>query len=264
MKGAAGTNGSRRSNAAGTKLLAITVGFSLLLREGFAKLGQIMIGVLDRVRNGGELNQERGSGMKVRPGGRRGALILAVGLMAGLILAAGASARAERSHPLVKLETSMGDITLELYPDKAPVTVANFLEYVKAGFFDGTIFHRVINGFMIQGGGLDAQMNKKPTRAPINNEADNGLTNDAYTVAMARTGDPNSATAQFFISVANNTFLNHTAKTPQGWGYAVFAKVVKGKEVVDKIKAVPTTTRHSYENVPQAPVTIIKATVVQN
>ena len=264
MKGAAGTNGSRRSNAAGTKLLAITVGFSLLLREGFAKLGQIMIGVLDRVRNGGELNQERGSGMKVRPGGRRGALILAVGLMAGLILAAGASARAERSHPLVKLETSMGDITLELYPDKAPVTVANFLEYVKAGFFDGTIFHRVINGFMIQGGGLDAQMNKKPTRAPINNEADNGLTNDAYTVAMGRTGDPNSATAQFFISVANNTFLNHTAKTPQGWGYAVFAKVVKGKEVVDKIKAVPTTTRHSYENVPQAPVTIIKATVVQN
>jgi len=264
LKGAAGPNSSRRSNAAGTKLLAITVGFSLLLREGFAKLGQIMIGVLDRVRNGGGLNQERGSGMKVRPGGRRGALILAVGLMAGLILAAGASARAERSHPLVKLETSMGDITLELYPDKAPVTVANFLEYVKAGFFDGTIFHRVINGFMIQGGGLDAQMNKKPTRAPINNEADNGLTNDAYTVAMARTGDPNSATAQFFISVANNTFLNHTAKTPQGWGYAVFAKVVKGKEVVDKIKAVPTTTRHSYENVPQAPVTIIKATVVQN
>jgi peptidyl-prolyl cis-trans isomerase B (cyclophilin B) len=201
--------------------------------------------------------------MKRSGGARRGRLILAVGLMAGLILGAGASARAERSHPLVKLETSMGDITLELYPDKAPVTVANFLEYVKAGFFDGTIFHRVINGFMLQGGGLDAQMNKKPTRAPIKNEADNGLTNDAYTVAMARTGDPNSATAQFFISVANNTFLNHTAKTPQGWGYAVFGKVVKGKEVVDKIKAVPTTTRDSYENVPQAPVTIIKATVVK-
>jgi cyclophilin family peptidyl-prolyl cis-trans isomerase len=202
--------------------------------------------------------------MKVRLGGRRGRLILVVGLMAGLILGAGASARAERSHPLVKLETSMGDITLELYPDKAPVTVANFLEYVKAGFFDGTIFHRVISGFMIQGGGLDAKMSKKPTRAPIKNEADNGLTNDAYTVAMARTGDPNSATAQFFISTVNNTFLNHTAKTPQGWGYAVFAKVVKGKEVVDKIKAVPTTTRDSYENVPQEPVTIIKATVVQN
>ncbi len=183
--------------------------------------------------------------------------------MVGLILGAGARARAERSHPLVKLETSMGDITLELYPDKAPVTVANFLEYVKAGFFDGTIFHRVIPGFMIQGGGLDAQMSKKATRAPIKNEADNGLTNDAYTVAMARTGDPNSATAQFFISVANNTFLNHTAKTPQGWGYAVFGKVVKGKEVVDKIKAVATTTKGDYENVPQEPVTILKATVVK-
>jgi len=214
--------------------------------------------------NGGELNQEGGIGMRISGGGRRGTLILAVGLMVGLILGAGSSARAERSHPLVKLETSMGDITLELYPDKAPVTVANFLEYVKAGFFDGTIFHRVIRTFMIQGGGLDAQMNKKPTRAPIKNEADNGLTNDAYTVAMARTGDPNSATAQFFISTVNNTFLNHTAKTPQGWGYAVFAKVVKGKEIVDKIKAVPTTTRDSYENVPQEPVTIIKATVVQN
>ena len=202
--------------------------------------------------------------MKVRLGGRCGTLILAVGLMAGLILAAGASARAERSHPLVKLQTSMGDITLELYPDKAPVTVANFLEYVKAGFFDGTVFHRVINGFMIQGGGLDAKMNKKPTRAPIKNEADNGLTNDAYTVAMARTGDPNSATAQFFISVANNTFLNHTAKTPQGWGYTVFAKVVQGKDVVDKIKAVPTATKGMYENVPVEPVTIIKASVVQN
>jgi peptidyl-prolyl cis-trans isomerase B (cyclophilin B) len=202
--------------------------------------------------------------MKITGDGRRGALVLAVGLMVGLILGAGPRARAERSHPLVKLETSMGDITLELYPDKAPVTVANFLEYVKAGFYNGTIFHRVINGFMIQGGGLDAQMNKKPTRAPIKNEADNGLTNDAYTIAMARTGDPNSATAQFFISVANNTFLNHTAKTPQGWGYAVFGKVTKGKEVVDKIKTVATTTRGSYENVPQEPVTIIKATVVQN
>lgn len=202
--------------------------------------------------------------MKVRLGGRRGRLILAVGLMAGLILGAGASARAERSHPLVKLETSMGDITLELYPDKAPATVANFLEYVNAGFFNGTIFHRVISGFMIQGGGLDAQMNKKATRAPIKNEADNGLTNDAYTAAMARTGDPHSATAQFFINTVNNGFLNHTAKTPQGWGYAVFGKVVKGKEVVDKIKAVPTATQGMYENVPVQPVTIIKATVVQN
>jgi peptidyl-prolyl cis-trans isomerase B (cyclophilin B) len=192
-----------------------------------------------------------------------GGLILAVCLIAGLILGSGFSARAERSHPLVELETSMGNITLELYPDKAPVTVANFLEYVKAGFYNGTIFHRVINGFMIQGGGLDAQMHNKPTRAPIKNEADNGLANEPYTIAMARTNNPDSATAQFFINVANNAFLNHTAKTPRGWGYAVFGKVVKGREVVDKIKAVPTTTRDSYENVPVEPVTIIKAIVVQ-
>ena len=201
--------------------------------------------------------------MNLMGGGRRGTLILAVGLMAGLILGAGPGARAERSHPLVKLETSMGVITLELYPDKAPATVANFLEYVKAGFFNGTIFHRVINGFMIQGGGLDARMDKKPTRAPIKNEADNGLTNDAYTIAMARTSDPDSATAQFFINVANNASLNHTGKTPQGWVYAVFGKVSQGREVVDKIKTVATTTRDSYENVPLEPVTIIKATVVQ-
>jgi peptidyl-prolyl cis-trans isomerase B (cyclophilin B) len=201
--------------------------------------------------------------MKIIGGNRRSGLILAVYLTVGLIFGAGLNVRAERSHPLVKLETSMGDITLELYPDKAPVTVANFLEYVKAGFYNGTIFHRVINGFMIQGGGFDVKMNKKPTRAPIKNEADNGLTNEAYTVAMARTNIPDSATAQFFINVADNKFLNHTAKTPQGWGYAVFGKVIKGREVVDKIKAVPTTTRDSYENVPQEPVTIIKATVVQ-
>jgi peptidyl-prolyl cis-trans isomerase B (cyclophilin B) len=201
--------------------------------------------------------------MKRSGGARRGRLILAGCLMVGLILGTGLSARAERSHPLVKLETSMGDITLELYQDKAPVTVANFLEYVKAGFYNATIFHRVINGFMIQGGGLDAQMHKKPTRAPIKNEADNGLANDAYTIAMARTSDPNSATAQFFINVANNTRLNHTGKTPQGWGYAVFGKVIKGREVVDKIKAVATTNRGSYENVPQEPVTIIKATLVK-
>ena len=196
--------------------------------------------------------------------GRRGGLLgLAVGLAVSLILGAGLDARAERSKPLVKLETSKGDITLELYPDKAPVTVANFLEYVKAGFYNGTIFHRVINGFMIQGGGLDATMDKKATRAPIKNEADNGLTNDVYTVAMARTGDPDSATAQFFINVVNNTALNHRVKNPQGWGYAVFGKVIKGQDVVDKIKAVPTVTRGFYENVPQEPVTIVKATVVK-
>jgi peptidyl-prolyl cis-trans isomerase B (cyclophilin B) len=210
------------------------------------------------------LNQGGGIVMKVIERGRCGRLILAGCLMVGLILGIGLSARAERSQPLVKLETSMGDITLELYPDKAPATVANFLEYVKAGFYNGTIFHRVKNGFMIQGGGLDAQMNKKATRAPIKNEADNGLTNDAYTVAMARTNDPDSATAQFFINVANNAFLNHKGKTPQGWGYAVFGKVIKGQEVVDKIKAVATTSRMGHEDVPQDLVTITKATVVQN
>jgi len=157
----------------------------------------------------------------------------------------------------------MGDITLELYPDKAPVTAANFLEYARSGFYNGTIFHRVISGFMIQGGGMDAGMQEKATRAPIKNEANNGLANDAYTVAMARTGDPHSATAQFFINVANNAFLNHKSPTPQGWGYAVFGKVVQGREVVDKIKAVATTNCGLHENAPQEPVTINKATVVE-
>jgi peptidyl-prolyl cis-trans isomerase B (cyclophilin B) len=196
-------------------------------------------------------------------GGRRLRLVFCSGLILALILGT-LSARAERSNPLVKLETSMGDITLELYPDKAPATVANFLQYVKDGFFNGTIFHRVINGFMIQGGGFAADMSQKTTREPIKNEADNGLTNDAYTIAMARTMDPNSATAQFFINVADNRALNHTGKTPQGWGYAVFGKVVKGKEVVDKIKAVPTANKGMHQNVPVSPVTIVKATVVEN
>ena len=184
-------------------------------------------------------------------------------MMLALIITNGSTARAERSNHLVKLETSMGEITLELYPDKAPATVANFLQYVKDGFYDGTIFHRVIPTFMIQGGGFDAQMNQKPTKAPIKNEADNGLKNEAYTVAMARTNVPDSATAQFFINVADNQFLNHTAKTPQGWGYAVFGKVVKGQDVVDKIKAVPTGNKGMHQNVPVEPVTIIKATVVE-
>jgi peptidyl-prolyl cis-trans isomerase B (cyclophilin B) len=192
-----------------------------------------------------------------------GSLALAGLMMLALIITTGSTARAERSHPLVKLETSMGEITIELYPDKAPATVANFLQYVKDGFFNGTIFHRVIPTFMIQGGGFDAQMNQKPTKAPIKNEADNGLKNEAYTVAMARTNVPDSATAQFFINVADNQFLNHTAKTPQGWGYAVFGKVVKGQEVVDKIKAVPTGNKGMLQNVPVEPVTIIKATVVE-
>jgi peptidyl-prolyl cis-trans isomerase B (cyclophilin B) len=192
-----------------------------------------------------------------------GKLALAGLTMLALIMVIGTSARAERSNPLVRLETSLGEITLELYPDKAPATVANFLQYVREGFYDGTIFHRVINGFMIQGGGSDANLNQKPTRAPIQNEADNGLTNQPYTVAMARTSDPHSATSQFFINVADNKVLNHTAKTPKGWGYAVFGQVVQGREVVDQIKAVPTGNRDGYQNVPLTPVVIVKAMVVE-
>jgi cyclophilin family peptidyl-prolyl cis-trans isomerase len=165
--------------------------------------------------------------------------------------------------PQVTLETSLGSITLELYPDKAPATTANFLQYVKDGHYQGAIFHRVIPGFMIQGGGFDEQWREKPTRPPIPNEAANGLKNEAYTVAMARTGDPHSATAQFFINVADNTFLNHTGPTPRGFGYAVFGRVVKGKEVVDKIAAVPTTNRGMHQNVPVNPVMITRAVVVQ-
>jgi peptidyl-prolyl cis-trans isomerase B (cyclophilin B) len=192
-----------------------------------------------------------------------GKLALAGLTMLALIMVIGTSARAERSNPLVRLETSLGEITLELYPDKAPATVANFLQYVREGFYDGTIFHRVINGFMIQGGGSDANLNQKPTRAPIQNEADNGLTNQPYTVAMARTSDPHSATSQFFINVADNKVLNHTAKTPKGWGYAVFGQVVQGREVVDQIKAVPTGNRDGYQNVPLTPVVIVKAMVAE-
>lgn len=192
-----------------------------------------------------------------------GKLALSGLTMLALIMVIGTWARAGRSNPLVRLETSLGEITLELYLDKAPATVANFLQYVREGFYDGTIFHRVINGFMIQGGGSDANLNQKPTRAPIQNEADNGLTNQPYTVAMARTSDPHSATSQFFINVADNQALNHTAKTPQGWGYAVFGRVVQGREVVDRIKAVPTGNRDGYQNVPLTPVVIVKATVVE-
>lgn len=202
--------------------------------------------------------------MKGLKGRLIGGLALAACLIAILALGAGMSVQAAKKPVFVKLETSLGDITLELFADKAPVTVANFLQYVNDGFYNGAIFHRVINGFMIQGGGFDAHMNLKPTRAPIKNEADNGLANDAYTIAMARTMEPHSATAQFFINVADNTMLNHTGKTPRGWGYAVFGKVVKGKEVVDKIKAVPTATKGMHQNVPVEPVTIIKAEVVKS
>ncbi len=164
---------------------------------------------------------------------------------------------------MVKLETSMGDIYLELDEEKAPKTVANFLEYVKKSHYDGTIFHRVIDGFMIQGGGMTADMQEKATGEAIENEADNGLKNDAYTVAMARTMDPHSATAQFFINVKNNDFLNHRAKTDQGWGYAVFGKVAKGQGLVNKLKGVKTGRNGMHDDVPVEPVTITKAEIVE-
>lgn len=163
--------------------------------------------------------------------------------------------------PRVLLKTSMGDIELELNADKAPKSVANFLQYVESGHYDGTIFHRVIGNFMIQGGGFDKDMREKPTRAPIQNEANNGLHNDIYTIAMARTSNPHSAAAQFFINTKNNSFLDYPGQ--DGWGYAVFGKVVKGTEVVDKIKQVPTGNRGYFQNVPTTPVVIESATVVR-
>lgn len=164
---------------------------------------------------------------------------------------------------MVRLETSMGVIVLELDADNAPKTVDNFIKYVDDGHYDGTIFHRVIDGFMIQGGGMDADMREKSTRAPIENEADNGLSNDSYTIAMARTMDPHSATAQFFINVKQNDFLNHRSKTPQGWGYAVFGKVVDGQDVVDSIKGVATGRKGMHDDVPLDAVVINKAVVVE-
>ena len=160
---------------------------------------------------------------------------------------------------MVKLHTNHGVIGLELDAKSAPATVANFLQYVKNGFFDNTVFHRVIDGFMIQGGGFAPGMKQKPTQSPVKNEADNGLKNEKYTVAMARTSDPHSATAQFFINVADNAFLNHTAPTAQGWGYCVFGRVVEGKEIVDKIKKVLTGSRGMHQDVPVEDVVIERA-----
>ncbi|MFO7716375.1 peptidylprolyl isomerase [Desulfosarcina sp.] len=165
--------------------------------------------------------------------------------------------------PRVKLTTSQGDIVVELDRAAAPKTVENFLTYVKDGFYDGTIFHRVIAGFMIQGGGLEASMNRKPTRPPVPNEADNGLSNRNGTIAMARTQDPHSASAQFFINVKDNGFLDHRGKTSQGWGYCVFGKVVEGIDVVQAIEKVPTTSRSGMQDVPDAPVLIKQAVVVR-
>lgn len=166
------------------------------------------------------------------------------------------------SAPQVVLETSEGNITLELDAEKAPITVKNFLDYVEAGHYDGTIFHRVISNFMIQGGGMDAQMKEKKTRGQIKNEADNGLTNLRGTVAMARTQVVDSATAQFFINLKDNSFLNHRDKSSAGYGYAVFGKVIDGMDVVEKIKGVATGRKNGHDDVPLSPVTINAARVV--
>jgi len=160
---------------------------------------------------------------------------------------------------VITLSTNLGNIVLELDADKAPVTVENFLSYVKSGFYNGTIFHRVIDGFMIQGGGFDSSMKQKPTAKPIKNEANNGLKNNKYTIAMARTSIPDSATSQFFINVSNNDFLNYPGQ--DGWGYCVFGKVTEGTDVVDKIQKVATGNSAGHQDVPREPVTILNVTI---
>ena len=164
---------------------------------------------------------------------------------------------------MIKLHTNHGTITLQLFADKAPETVANFIQYVKDGHYDNTIFHRVISNFMIQGGGFEPGMKQKTTRASIKNEANNGLSNKAGTIAMARTMEPHSASAQFFINVKDNHFLDHSAPTVQGWGYAVFGEVVEGMDVVNKIKGVPTTMRGGHQDVPADDVIIERAEVIE-
>ena len=183
--------------------------------------------------------------------------------LASLVLASVSTWACAQSaaNPRVKFATSQGEFVVELEPAKAPKTVENFLQYVNDKHYEGTVFHRVIDGFMIQGGGFTADMQQKPTRAPIPLEAKNGLKNDRYTIAMARTGNPNSATSQFYINVANNDMLN--APTPDGHGYAVFGKVVQGQAVIDKIRTVPTGNRGMHQNVPVSAVTITSATVLK-
>ena len=164
----------------------------------------------------------------------------------------------------VRMSTILGDMTLELDVENAPKTVENFVNYASSGFYDGTIFHRVINNFMVQGGGFDTGMRQKTTEAPIDNEANDGLKNNRGTIAMARTMDPHSATAQFFINVSDNDFLNHTAENMQGWGYTVFGQVVEGQEVLDKIRVVPTGSQAGHQDVPVDPVVIESVTVLDD
>lgn len=173
-----------------------------------------------------------------------------------------APAAGQPANPQVRLETSKGTITLELFSRNAPLSVANFVGYVKAGFYDGTIFHRVIPGFMIQGGGMTADMAEKPTRATIQNEANNGLKNLRGTLSMARMGEPHSASSQFFINVADNDTLDHRGENDEGWGYAVFGKVISGMDVVDAIVSVPRDTLGSYQDVPTEPILIKRATIL--
>ena len=186
-------------------------------------------------------------------------LIVVLGALVTMVTAGASMAAA--GNPKVEMETSKGKIVIELLPEKAPETAKNFLNYVDAKYYDGTIFHRVIPKFMIQGGGFTSDMKQKSAGAPIKNEADNGLKNDRGTIAMARTNDPHSATAQFFINTVNNDFLNHKSKTQQGWGYVVFGKVVTGMDVVDAISSAKTVTRGMYRDVPDE-IIEIRSTVV--
>jgi cyclophilin family peptidyl-prolyl cis-trans isomerase len=181
--------------------------------------------------------------------------------LAALSLTGAVGATTAAEAPRVALKTNMGEIVLELYPEKAPKSVANFLQYVKSGHYNGTIFHRVIENFMIQGGGFDKDMKQKPTASPIENEAKNGLKNEMYTVAMARTSAPHSATAQFFINTRENGFLDYPGQ--DGWGYTVFGKVVKGTDVINKIRTVETSSSGMHQNVPAKPVVIESASVIQ-
>ena len=188
-------------------------------------------------------------------------LIVILGALVALVTAGASMAVA--ANPKVEMETSKGKFVIELFPDKAPETVKNFLNYVETKYYDGTIFHRVIPKFMIQGGGFTSDMKQKSAGAPIKNEADNGLKNDRGTIAMARTGDPHSATAQFFINSVNNDFLNHKSKTQQGWGYVVFGKVISGMDVIDAISAVKTVTRGRFRDVPAETIEIRSARVLK-
>jgi peptidyl-prolyl cis-trans isomerase B (cyclophilin B) len=199
---------------------------------------------------------------KFKNGGDEMKIKLIVVLAAIVSLVTAGGIMAAESNPKVEMETSKGKMVIELFPEKAPETVKNFLNYVEAKFYDGTIFHRVIANFMIQGGGFSVDMKRKSAGKPIKNEADNGLKNDRGTIAMARTGDPHSATAQFFINSVNNDFLNHKSKTQQGWGYVVFGKVIAGMDIIDAISASKTVTRGRFRDVPAETIEINSAKVL--